>query len=243
MHRHPVIPPLRGVGRRTLLAGVAAVLVGQAATVYAIHRMVSARPAAAAAPAPPAAGPSRGEGRFGAVDDRRLPVRFGAPAPEGSPLPTGRVPMPMTTMKTPAVRASWSDRPLDDESRKLAEEIGRPADELRLLADGHGRVTDAARRDLLAGRDAGRRLAQQLGVATGREDELAQAMVGFMVRRVTMRESFRGTSVTPGAIDDAARTDALASVESAFDPQAKDAVAAALPGLPDLTADLPPPAP
>jgi hypothetical protein len=79
-----------------------------------------------------------------------------------------------------------------------------------------------------------------LGLSADGEDRVAQIMVGFMVRRVTMRESFRDTAVTPQAIDDAARADALAMVAQNLDEQAKDAVQAALPGLPDLTADVPP---
>jgi hypothetical protein len=123
---------------------------------------------------------------------------------------------------------------------ELAAEVGCTADDLRLLADRQGRLSDATRRDLLAGRDTGRRVALDLGLSADGEDRVAQIMVGFMVRRVTMRESFRDTAVTPQAIDDAARADALAMVAQNLDEQAKDAVQAALPGLPDLTADVPP---
>jgi len=142
-------------------------------------------------------------------------------------------------VKRGAPRTRWSDRPLDDAGEHLAEEVGCPADDLRLLADERGRVTDGARRDLLAGREAATKIAQELGLAGDGEERLAQIMVGFMLRRVTMRAAFAGSSMTAAAIDDAVRRDALAAAEGNLDARAKDAVASNLAGLPDLTADVP----
>jgi hypothetical protein len=60
-----------------------------------------------------------------------------------------------------------------------------------------------------------------------------------MLRRVTMREATRGTAIAPEAVDAAARADALAMAKGNIDARATDALEAALPGLPDMTADLP----
>lgn len=223
-----------------LLGTVSFVLVAQAGTVYAVHRMISTQPA----PPPAAVEPSRGSSRGSFA--QRYPgatgeMRRAAPArdvAEGDA--TGQPPALKPMRAHAAPRARWSERPLDDASRKLADDLGRSPDELRLLADTHGRVTDAAQRDLLAGRDTAKQLAQKLGINADREDEMTSIMLGFMLRRVTMRESFRGTSVTPQAIDAAARGDALAATQHNFDDGVRDAVASALPGLPDLTSDLPP---
>jgi hypothetical protein len=238
MHQPP-LSPQGGVTRRTLISAIAVVVAAQAVTIYVVHR-ISSRPAApSAAPAsiPEAARQTeRVVGRFAGGDEL-------APAARG-PVRDVATRRPVATdesraIQRPAPRPPWGERPLDEAGQKLAEEVRCAADDLRLLADERGRVGDAAQRDLLAGRDAGRRIAQELGLSPAAEDQLAQVMVGFMMKRVTMRESFRGTRVTPEAIDDAARADALASAESNFDGRTRNAVAAGLSGLPDLTADVP----
>jgi hypothetical protein len=240
-----VTSPARGIGRRALVLGIAGVLVAQAATVYVVYEMTSARAGATrSASRPPAALlPGQAEGLARRLAAARNPgpaaPAEGNGAAAGNPPPQG---VPAFVSRPPA-RSPWSDRPLDEAGRKLAADLSCPADDLRLLADEHGRVTDAARRDLMAGRDAGLRIAEDLGIQDGRGDEIAQILVGFMVRRVTLRQTFQGKAVTPEAIDDAANNDALHMAANNFDDRAKDAVAAALPGLPDLTADLPPPAP
>jgi hypothetical protein len=224
-------------GSRALVAAVVIVLVAQAATVYVVHRMVTPtggasagvaeRPRAAAVPAQ----------RFVSGDVLRPGLR--APgAAEGEPLAAASR-GPVAASKPAQIRQPWSSRPLDEAGQRLADAIHWSADDLRLLADLQGRIPERTRRDLVAAHDLGKRIADDLGLAgNGRDDELARVVVGYMVRRVTMRESFRHTSVTPEAIDEAARIDALAQAES-VDERAKDAVASALPGLPDLTADLP----
>ena len=233
--------PGSGVGTRTLVVvGVGVVLVAQGVTVIAVHRMTSGRAAASAAVASVTRGP--------AVEQRRPPQ--GAPRNVLEPQQPSRTaddaqggePVARPVVKRPAPQTRWSSRPLDDAGQQFADEVGCAADDLRLLADERGHVTDAARGDLLAGREAATKIARDLGLDDAGEQRLGQIVTGFMLRRVTMRAAFQGTSVTPQAIDDAARADALAAAEANLDTRAKEALASALPGLPDLLAHLPSPA-
>jgi hypothetical protein len=228
--------PARRFSGRTLGVALGVAIVVPAGAATAIHRVASARKPAVPAPAAAAELPLQATS-----SPRRavwLSPRTATPGPAGSTAGEAPAKLPLRTMAARAARAPWSGRPLDDDARKLVGEVGCSEDDVRLLADERGRVPDAARRDLLAGRDAGRLLAVDLGVAKNREDELVGVVVGYMVRRVALRESFRGTAVTPEAIDEAVRTDAL-NAAGTFDEHVQTKVAAALPGLPDLTADLP----
>jgi hypothetical protein len=240
MHRHPLTPAV-GVSRRALGVAVGIVLAAQAGTIVVVHRMVAAASAqpVAVPDAPAQAAVARARALPGAGPSAPLRRIARASTDADGSAREGSAPHEMRTR--PAVRQRWSGRALDDAGEKLAEELGRPPDDLRLFADGGGHVAEGARRDLVAGRDASRKLAEQMGVDPEREDDLAQIVMGFMIRRVASREAFRGKNVTPEAIDDAVRSDALASTEYAFGAEARDPVGAALAALPDMTRDLPSP--
>ncbi len=137
----------------------------------------------------------------------------------------------------------WSGRPLEQAGQKLADDIGCNADDLRLLADAQGHVSDAVAQDLRTGGDVAEKLARDLDLDADGTQRMSQIVTGYMLRRVRMRAAFQGTSVTAQAIDDAVRSDALQTAEMNLDARAKDAVASVLPGLPDLTARVAAPTP
>jgi hypothetical protein len=227
------------LGQRALWGAVAVLLVTQGATAYGLYRFAVARPAATDPPRTTATPAPRLPARAPTWLAARPPGSAGDAAPAGS-VPT-RTPMPL--VKQAAPRPAWSARPLDDAGARLAGELGCSPDDLRLFADGHGGVTEAARRDLLAGRDAGMKIARDLGIEDERAEALGHDVLEHMIRRVTMRASFQGTAVTGEAIDEAVQKDTLASVQGTYDDRVRDAVAAALPGLPDLTRDALPASP
>ncbi|MEK6608915.1 MAG: hypothetical protein AABZ30_14740 [Myxococcota bacterium] len=133
-------------------------------------------------------------------------------------------------------RMPWSDHLLDEAGQRLAEKLGRNPDEIRLLADETGQVGDAARSALIQAHDLGVLLNRRLEIGPEREEFLPGFLVQYQLRRVSNRAQFRGTTVTGQAIDDAARHDLFVNAEANVGREARAAIEAELPRLPDLVA-------
>jgi hypothetical protein len=232
--------PAVAVSWRALVLAVAVVLTANVGTLYAVHRMVAStgdasrvsedRTSVAASatgpfvPSRPPAGPTQHEG------PHRLPILPALPLPPRAPIET----MAKAGSLEPSVQASKNLAP---EVRQFADAIRVQPKDLRLFTDQNGRISESAQNHLRTGREVALRIAAQQDVRE-RADTLAGVAVGYMLRRANLRDTLRNTGISSDAIDATVRADALANVEANVGGSAKEAIAGALPQLPDLTLDV-----